>query len=311
VNTTSAATPLALSRVKLFWALSRMTHGLLDMATPALGALLCLGAIPSPKVIILGIITAFAGYTSVYALNDIVDYRIDREKMKMGTARDATHDLDAVYVRHPMAQGLLKLQDGIFWAVSWALVALVGAYALNPVCALIFLAGCLLEVVYCLLLRVSCLRTIVSGAVKTSGALAAVFAVEPNPSPAFLISLFLWLFFWEIGGQNVPNDWVDLDEDTAMRARTVPVRFGTEGSLKVMIYSLAVAVFLSVCMFWTAPAAIGHSYVWGALFAGLLLLILPAYRLYKSKTVHHAGSLFNRSSYYPICMLVVVLLSLD
>jgi len=36
--------------------------------------------------------------------------------------------------------------------------------------------------------------------------MAAVVAVDPDPSAAFLIALFLSLFFWEIGGQNIPND---------------------------------------------------------------------------------------------------------
>ena len=65
-----------------------------------------------------------------------------------------------------------------------------------------------------------------SGAVKTAGGLAAVFAVDPHPSPAFLVLLFLWLFFWEIGGQNIPNDWIDMEEDRMVQAKTIPVRVG-------------------------------------------------------------------------------------
>ena len=40
------------------------------------------------------------------------------------------------------------------------------------------LAGCLLEIVYCLMHRVSPFRILISGGVKTSGAVAAVFAVD-------------------------------------------------------------------------------------------------------------------------------------
>jgi len=39
-----------------------------------------------------------------------------------------------------MAQGLLSLPEGLAWALSWAAVALVGAFLLNPVCVAIFLA---------------------------------------------------------------------------------------------------------------------------------------------------------------------------
>ena len=63
-----------LARLKLFFALSRTPHGLLDMCTPAFGALLWLGHFPPVATIVIGIITTFAGYTAVYALNDVVDY---------------------------------------------------------------------------------------------------------------------------------------------------------------------------------------------------------------------------------------------
>ena len=66
--------------------------------------------------------------------------------------------------------------------MSWTILALIGAFILNPVCVLIFAGGCALEAIYCLLWRVSPFRTFVSGAVKTSGAVAAVFAVDPDPS---------------------------------------------------------------------------------------------------------------------------------
>jgi len=73
-----------LSRLKLFWALSRTPHGLIDMAMPALGALLYLGEFPSIRIVLLGLITVFSGYTAVYALNDIVDYKSDKEKVSIG-----------------------------------------------------------------------------------------------------------------------------------------------------------------------------------------------------------------------------------
>ena len=76
-----------LARLKLFLALSRTPHGVLDMTTPAFGALLWLGTFPPAHITILGIITVFAGYTAVYALNDVIDYRVDREKARLaGTA---------------------------------------------------------------------------------------------------------------------------------------------------------------------------------------------------------------------------------
>ena len=92
----------------MFLALSRTPHGLLDMTTPAFAALLWLGAFPSGRIIALGLVTAFAGYTAVYALNDLVDYRVDHQKAQIaGGLRESDNYLDAAIIRHPMAQGLL------------------------------------------------------------------------------------------------------------------------------------------------------------------------------------------------------------
>ena len=305
------ATPVAaaapLSRLKLFFALSRTPHGLLDLATPALGALLWLGGLPSPGVAALGLLTAFAGYTAVYALNDLVDYRADRKKIQGGGFQECENYLDAALVRHPLAQGWLSLKEGLFWAGGWALVALVGAYLLNPVCAAIFLAGCLLETIYCLLLSVSHLRTLVSGVVKTLGAMAAVYAVDPAPSPLFLLLLFLWLFFWEIGGQNIPADWHDLEADRLSQAQTLPVRYGPGRAASISWGCLGLSVALSPLVLWLSPAGVPLSLVAAGLGCGIYLLLLPGWRLYRTRARAQASALFNQASYYPLAMLLVIL----
>lgn len=296
--------------MKLFWALSRTPHGLLDMCTPAFAALLWIGAFPPVEVILIGLLTTFAGYTAVYALNDVVDYRVDKEKAAAGVLAAASCDIDGVIVRHPMAQGLLSLPEGLAWVLSWAAVALVGAFLLNPVCVAIFLGSSALEAAYCRLWRVSPYRTLVSGAVKTSGAMAAVFAVDPDPSAAFLIALFLSLFFWEIGGQNIPNDLTDLEEDRRLQARTLPVHFGVERAVIIAGVALAAAVVLNVIVFQLSPLPHGSLFALLALTASCYLLIWPGLRLFHCRERSLAMALFNRASYYPAAMLALVLISL-
>ena len=298
-----------MSRLKLFLALSRTPHCLLDLAAPGLSALLWLGAFPPAPVMGLGLLTAFSGYTAIYALNDVVDYQVDRGKMQVVGGPAAQGDLDSVFARHPLAQGMLSYRKGIFWTLAWAALAGIGAYLLNPICAFIFLLACFLEFSYCRLLKVTYLRGIISGFVKTSGPVAAVFAVDPDPAPAFLAVLFFWLFFWEIGGQNVPNDWGDLEEDRKLQARTIPVRFGTKGALRVILVSLGLSVALSLLPFWALPQESSQFYLVGALLAGTYFLLIPGYRLYRRKSAADAFALFNRASYYPLAMLVVTVLS--
>ncbi len=294
------------ARIKLFLALSRTPHGLIDMSTPAFCALLWLAAFPPIKVIVLGILTAFAGYTAVYALNDIIDYHVDRENLQKGEILTSANDLDAVIVRHPMAQGYLPFKAGLLWAAAWAAIAVVGAYMLNPVCVLFFLIGCVLETLYCLMLKISYLRVIVSGVVKTLGGMAAVFAVDPNPSYSFLMILFLCLFFWEIGGQNIPNDWSDVKEDQALQAQTIPVQFGPERARVIVLGCLLMAVGFSLYLFYISRLGLDMPILMIVLMIGFYLLILPGLRLYQTKARRGAMRLFNKASYYPLALLGLV-----
>jgi 4-hydroxybenzoate polyprenyltransferase len=299
-----------LARVKLFLALSRTPHGLLDLATPALAALLWFGGVPPWGVTALGLLTVFAGYTAVYALNDVVDFRVDQEKLKASAGRAKAGYLDALFMRHPMAQGQVSFGEGLVWTLAWALMALVGAYHLNPMCAYIFLAGCALEAVYCLLLRVSHLRTLVSGLVKTLGGIAAIFAVDPHPAPWFVVLLFLWLFCWEIGGQNIPADWHDVEEDQCLGACTIPVRYGAAKSSALVLGTLTLSVILSAVLVVVSPLKFKPGLMVLAAMVGVYFLLLPALKLYRTGAKEQAAALFNRASYYPLALLSLALVNL-
>lgn len=280
----------------------------MDMATPAFSALLCLGHFPSFHVIILGLITAFSGYTAVYALNDLVDYKTDMKKVAEGGYQEESDFIDGVWVRHPIAKGVLTYKEGLFWTIGWTIVALLGAYILNPICVVIFIAGCLLETVYCILWRISPYRSVVNGLVKTCGAIAAVFAVNPHPSPLFLILLVAWIFFWEIGGQNIPNDWTDIKEDQDMDAKTIPVVWGLERSAILILLSLILGLFLNILTLLFSEVSFGVLFFIAAVSANIYHLVYPAFRLTESKKREDAMVLFNKASYFPISIFVITLL---
>ncbi|MFO7837999.1 MAG: UbiA family prenyltransferase [Desulfosalsimonadaceae bacterium] len=295
-----------IDRIKLFLALSRTPHGLLDMATPAFAVLLYLQGFPSPAVIGIGLLTAFAGYTAVYAFNDIIDMRADRKKLEP-SERETGSYIDSIMVRHPLAQGLLNPAEGAAWALGWSAVALVGAFLLNPVCALIFLAGAALETLYCMLWQISPLRAIVSGFVKNMGAVAALYAVDPHPSPGFALLLFACLFFWEIGGQNIPADWEDIERDRRFHARTIPVQLGEKKAAALAFACLLLAAALFAALFFLHFSGTGFPAALLVLAASLFLLLIPGARLYKSRMRPDAMALFNRASYFPAVMLAAVL----
>jgi 4-hydroxybenzoate polyprenyltransferase len=302
--------PRTQARLRLFWALSRTPHALVDMATPALAALLCLGGFPAFGIVLLGLLTVFAGYTAVYALNDLVDYHTDQRKMVDGLYSDSKDYLDGVLPRHPLAQGLLGLSQALVWAAGWGLVALVGAYLLNPVCMAIFLGGCLLEALYCWLWRMTPYRAVVNGLVKSSGAMAAVFAVTPHPSALFLLVIFFWIFFWEIGGQNIPADWSDIMEDRRFGARTIPVHFGPRRAGVLAVLALLATFFFNVILLLVSPL-----HLWAPLWLPVILvnahfLLIPAVRVFRSQRREDVMRLFNKASHYPLAILGVVLVGL-
>jgi 4-hydroxybenzoate polyprenyltransferase len=298
-----------LSRLKDFLALSRTPHALLDLASPGLAALLSLGAFPSLPLLVMGLLTAFAGYTMVYALNDIVDYQVDRMNFRHQADGRTNKDLDSVWVRHPLAQGRISYGEALTWAIIWGTLAMIGAYLLNPFCLVIFLFAAALEIFYCRLLKITWLRSVVSGFVKTSGPVAAVFAVHPNPPLPFLLVLFLWFFFWEIGGQNIPNDLSDVEADRELLAKTIPVRFGIRASILVITISLIIAYGLSVVLIFQLQGKLNWVYLSGVVLSGLYFLFIPTKGLFLSQSTDKASDLFNRASYYPLALLVFLTIS--
>jgi 4-hydroxybenzoate polyprenyltransferase len=295
---------------KLFLGLSRTPHAVLDMATPPMAALLWLGHFPPAGVVIVGLITAFAGYTAVYALNDLVDCRVDKERMSF---RDRSTDIatvDEIMVRHPVAQGMLSFASGFWWFALWAIVALAGAWWLNPFCAVLFVVSASLEALYCKLLRITHLKIIPSALVKASGGLAGVYAVDPSPSLGFVAVICLWLAAWEVGAQNIANDIVDMEDDARVSARTTLTVKGMPESVFVMLIAIAMAVSAGIALYWMAGNGVGWLYPIGAAVLAWKLLLQPARHVYYHPGPASAASLFDKASYMPVSFLVLVVISI-
>lgn len=297
------------SRIKLFLGLSRTPHALLDVATPAMAALLYLGGFPGAMTVVVGLVTAFAGYTAVYALNDIVDVRIDRQRLSLSPESQNVHDVDEIFVRHPIAQNLISYRDAVLWFSFWAVIAILGAWSLNPYCGLLFIVSVALEAIYCKLLKISHLKIIPSAMVKASGGLAGVLAVDPNPSPGFVCLLVLWLAAWEIGGQNIANDIVDMDNDSKVSARTTLTVKGLKESVFYLVAASGMTFLGSVAIYFFAGKAVGLLYPVGAPILCWLLIIKPARDLYMDAKPLTASRLFNRASYLPLTFLALTAIS--
>lgn len=78
----------------LLFDLSRGKQALLSVSQPVLGAILALGQMPDARIMIIGLVAAVTGYFAVFSLNDVLDYKIDREALKVGKAEVADGDID-------------------------------------------------------------------------------------------------------------------------------------------------------------------------------------------------------------------------
>jgi 4-hydroxybenzoate polyprenyltransferase len=290
--------------MKRFFALSRTTHGILDIAAPGFVALLLPGTFPRWPIILLSLLTAFAAYTAVYALNDLMGLVADKEKFVGGI--NAGYSVEASELRYPLAQSALSYQEGLFWFISWFGLALIGSYLLNPAIVIILIAAAVLEVVYCLLLKVTYWRTFVSGLVKSSGPIAALFVVNADQALNVLPMVLAWMFFWEIGGQNIPADWNDTVEDKRVNAKTIPLQLGTQKAGTIILFSLGLTVIISLLLPRISSLSLSWPYLVATAIAGFFLLLIPGYRLYQRQEGRLAAELFNRASYYPLAQLAII-----
>jgi len=291
--------------MKRFFALSRTTHGILDIAMPAFCALLWLGKFPQWQVILLSLCAAFAGYTAIYALNDLVGIRVDREKFG-GSGINQGYSVEASDMRYPLAQNLISYRSGWLWFAGWFLLSMAVSYLLNPAIIVILIAAAVLEIIYCLLFKVTYLRTLVSGLVKSSGPIAAVFVMNPHPALQLLLLQLAWVFFWEVGGQNIPADWNDIVEDKRVNAKTIPLQFGAKKAGLIVLIALTLSVIASLFLSLISPVKLGYPYLLASLLAGFFLLLQPGYRLYQTGESRQAARLFDRASYYPLVQLVLI-----
>jgi 4-hydroxybenzoate polyprenyltransferase len=287
-----------------------MTHSVLDVAHPAVGALLVLGSAPSLRIAALGLVSAFSGFTSVFALNDVMDAKVDAEKMANYQKDSEAFDLDSVGTRHPIAQGALSRGAAIAWVAAWGILSLVTAFLLKPLCALLLVAAVVLELLYCRLLRVSHWKALLSGIMVAVGGLAGVFAVSAAPAPLAVALFALWAASWEIGGRNIPNDWSDFDEDVNLGLRTLPIRFGRAASARIAAAFALATILCSLAFPLVAPIKDVPVYLGLAAIAGLLLLALPAMGWLRKRSTESAMAYFNKACFYPLAVFAALAISL-
>jgi 4-hydroxybenzoate polyprenyltransferase len=281
--------------------LSHTRQALLSVAQPGLGAVLAVGGLPSLRVSLVGSIAAAAGFLAVFALNDVLDRRLDAAALWVGPGEVAGLDSDTAFERHPLARGDLSLRVSLAWVVALAALSAVLAYALSPVCLLLFGAAVALEIVYCALRAVTPWKTVVSGVMVGLGGVAGWAAAAPLSWRA--LSVFGFLALWQIGGRNIASDLADVESDRSVGVTTVATVYGPA----VAARAACVVGFATLASIVTLPMS-GGMLSDLALVAGVFIVAWPGAKLWYCPTSDEAASYLEWVSLYPAAVLLVALL---
>lgn len=281
---------------------SRGKQALLTIAQPGLGAVLALGGLPGLRVLAIGVPAATAGSFALYALNDLLDRKVDARSLAAGKTSVPEHDVDTTFIRHPLARGVLSLRVSVAWVVCLIVVAVVGTAALNPLSLAFFAAAVATQVLYCALRSVTYWKTVCSGVMVGFGGIAGWVAVAPLRWS--VLSVFVCLACWEIGGRNIVNDLSDLDSDARVGIRTIA---SVRGEVAAARAAVAVA---AACLASTALLPMPLSAVVLALAFGAWSLAWPAVNLLRRPTPAQAASYFNHGSLHPDLVLLAALVGL-
>ncbi|MDT0447097.1 UbiA family prenyltransferase [Streptomyces johnsoniae] len=290
---------------RALYGFSRGTQATLSVAQPLLGTLLA-DSTPPPGRLALCLLACLAGYFAVFAANDLIDARLDRERFAYLRAYQG-FDIDSAGGRHPLAQGRLSRAAGGAWIAALGAVALAVGALLSWVCAALLAAAALLEAVYCGLARVTPFKFLLTGVLVAFGGCLGWFAMTSAVDRPVLWLFCLWLAAWEIGGRNIVNDWADVEEDVHLGVRTVPVVYGPRISGALTFGCLALATVAGAGMFaaaWPSHGLLGPA---AMLLLSGYALIAPGLRLLRDPRPRHAMALFNRASLYPAATLGLLL----
>jgi len=295
--------PRRISFAAAMFDMSRGRQALLSVAQPVICVLLALGHFPDLRTCLIGTVAAVSGELMVFSLNDVMDHRADAQSLAVG--KGPFHhgfDIDFAFEKHPIARGHVPHAVGVAWVAFLAAVFSVSAWALSPWCIVFFAAAVVLEVVYCLLRTVSCVKTVVSGVMVGVGSMAGWVAVAPLEWRA--VWPFLFLAFWETCGRNMANDLGDVEFDRQVGIATVAVRFGAVAAGRLIFAGAAATVALAVTL--PMPAA-GRLL---AAAAGVWAMLIPGWRLVRRRAEPAAAAAyFNHACLYPVLVLGALLVS--
>lgn len=299
-----------MQNIKALLGFSRAPVAVFVVAHAGLAAVLALNSLPSANTIIIGIIACLTGSAALIGYNDILDIKIDTERLKFSQNSDNNFDIGSTFIHHPIAKGILSLKAGIIWVVFMSSISTAMTYLIQPLIAPILLLVAIFVTFYSWLgKRTSLGKTIAVACAVVIGAIAGWLAVEPKLENFNLFLTFVLLtFFWEIGGRNIPNDFGDLEEDKKLGLKTIPVIYGPKVASFVSVICLSITFIIGIMLTLMVDTSLVISIM--IMLSGVYLLLIPSINLVNKAEPSLATKLFNKACLYPVALLILLILDI-
>ena len=275
--------------MKRFFSFVKIEHTLFSLPLIYSGVLLASrNEIPSLRVLILILTAATGARTVAFAINRIMDWRIDSRN-----PRTSSRDLPS---------GKITL-----WEASWVMIAglalyLVSAYFISDFCFLMSPIPLAIFIIYPTMKRYTPLAHFGVGLGLAMGPLGGWFAVSPSfnnlMAPA-LLSLFT--LFW-VAGFDIIYGTLDEDFDKKESLYSFPARFGRVRALRYSACFHAVAFGLLVVLFFYSVFSL----------IALPFLLLTGYLLYleQKKAEDVELAFFKINAVAGVCVLATVVIGI-
>jgi 4-hydroxybenzoate polyprenyltransferase len=273
--------------MKKYFSFVKIEHTLFSLPLIYSGVLLAAKhTAMAPRILVLVLTAATGARTVAFALNRIIDRRIDARN-----PRTASRDLPS---------GRMT-----FWEASWVMIAglalyLGSAYLISEFCFLMSPIPLLVFIMYPTMKHYTPLAHFGVGFGLAMGPLGGWFAVSPSGENLLVPALLsLFTLFW-VAGFDIIYATLDEEFDKKESLYSFPSRFGRETALQFSGYFHLIAFLFLVALFFYSPLSL----------IALPLLLLTGYLLYleqrKAEDVELAFFKINAVAGFCVFAMVVV-----
>ncbi|MCD6330787.1 MAG: UbiA family prenyltransferase [Thermoplasmata archaeon] len=216
-------------KVKAFYDLTRLDHGIMFGIAVIIGAIL--GGATSLQKCILGFLTALFMEVGTFSLNDYFDYEVDLKNKRMD---------------RPLVRGDLKKGDALIIAGIAIPIGVATALFINKICFFIALINALLAILYDAKLKE--IKIIGNFYIAFTMAIPFIFGSAIGQIKT-IVYFFSFLAFFAGAGREILKDVMDFEGDKIRKTKSFPFYLGIKKANLLASFFILIAMVASVIPF--------------------------------------------------------------